>query len=59
MGGGKCLKHLKRSRTKNRAEDTNILKRKRGGEGGGGKLGQRVGLSASTSPYFLWYMRCL
>ena len=50
MGGGNCLKYLKRGGTKNRTEDKKILLRK-----GGGKLGQGVGLSASRSPNFLWY----
>ena len=48
-GWGNCLKYLKAKRggTEKRGEDTKILKR-----GGGGKLGQGVGLLASKHPIF-------
>ena len=49
--GGKCLKYLKRGRTKNRAEDTNILKRK-----GGGQVGSRDGsVSIHVTLFFMVY----
>ena len=52
MGGGNCLKYLKRSGTENRGEDIKILKRK-----GGGQAGSRRGsVSIQVIPFFMVYL---
>ena len=53
MGWRNCLKFLKSGGREKRGKDTKILK------GDGDKLGQGVGVPASKSPHFLWYMGCL
>ena len=49
MGGGNCLKYLKRGGTKNRTEDKKILLRK-----GGGQAGSRGGsVSIQVTQFFM------
>ena len=53
-GWEEVSKYLKRGRTKNRAEDTNILKRKR--RGGRGQFESRGGsVSIQVTPFFMVY----
>ena len=53
MGGGNCLKYLKGWNGKERRGRKDFKM----GAGGGGKLGQGVGLSASKlTPFFMVYV---
>ena len=50
MGGGNCLKYLKRGGKEKRGDEKRFKK------SAGGKLCQGMGMSASKSPHFLWYV---